>query len=227
MDEAKKSKKGLAIGIAVVLFLLAAVGITIGLALNDPYAGTVQAAAQPETVVTKLAESLLTGEPAVLTKEEVSGLLASQVAGLQGGGFQVLDLQCVSVEDGVAEFYIPVSFSGLRLGVSAQFAVGCDAESETIWAELQSMHLGRLPVKTEWVMGAAEALLPAQVSVEGNTLSIPSSFFDEQVLGGAVGVTVQDLRATPEGFLVQVQGNLERIQSSIGQYLEQFLSPGD
>ena len=162
-----------------------------------------------------------------MTKEEVSGLLASQVAGLQGGGFQVLDLQCVSVEDGIAEFYIPVSFSGLRLGVSAQFAVGCDAESETIWAELQSVHLGRLPVKTEWVMGAAEALLPAQVSVEGNTLSIPSSFFDEQVLGGAVGVTVQDLRATPEGFLVQVQGNLERIQSSIGQYLEQFLSPGD
>ena len=74
---------------------------------------------------------------------------------------------------------------------------------------------------------AVEALLPAQVSVEGNTLSVPSSFFDEQVLGGAVGVTVQDLRATPEGFLVQVQGNLERIQSSIRQYLEQFLSPGD
>ena len=221
MDETKKSKKGLAIGIAVVLLLLAAVGITIGLALSDPYADTVQAAAQPETVVTKLAESLLTGEPAVLTKEEVSGLLAGQVDGLQGGGFQVLGLQCVSVEDGIAEFYIPVSFSGLRLGVSAQFTVGC------IWAELQSVHLGRLPVKTEWVMGAAEALLPAQVSVEGNTLSIPSSFFDEQVLGGAVGVTVQDLRATPEGFLVQVQGNLERIQSSIGQYLEQFLSPGD
>ena len=51
MDETKKSKKGLAIGIAVVLLLLAAVGITIGLALSDPYAGTVQAAAQPETVV--------------------------------------------------------------------------------------------------------------------------------------------------------------------------------
>lgn len=62
MDETKKSKKGLAIGIAVVLLLLAAVGITIGLALSDPYAGTVQAAAQPETVVIKLAESLLTGE---------------------------------------------------------------------------------------------------------------------------------------------------------------------
>lgn len=107
MDEAKKSKKGLAVGIAVVLLLLAAVGITIGLALSDPYAGTVQAAAQPETVVTKLAESLLTGEPAVLTKEEVSGLLAGQVDGLQGGGFQVLGLQCVSVEDGIAEFYIP------------------------------------------------------------------------------------------------------------------------
>ena len=36
MDEAKKSKKGLAVGIAVVLLLLAAVGITIGLALSDP-----------------------------------------------------------------------------------------------------------------------------------------------------------------------------------------------
>lgn len=227
MNETRKSRKGVAIGITFILLFLVAVGVTIGMAVSDPYEDTVQATAQPETVVPKLAKSLLTGEPALLTKEEVSGLLSSQVAGLHGGGFQVLDLQCVSVEDGAAEFYIRVSYSGLRLGVSARFTVGCDTEAETIWAELQTVHLGRLPIKAEWVLEIAKNLLPSEVKVEGKRLSVSDSFFDETVLGGAVGLKVQDLRVTPEGFQVQVQGNLERIQSHLGQYLEQFLATGD
>ena len=211
MNETRKSRKGVAIGITLILLFLAAVGVTIGMAVSDPYEDTVQATAQPETVVPKLAKSLLTGEPALLTKEEVSSLLSSQVAGLHGGGFQVLDLQCVSVEDGTAEF----------------FTMGCDTEAETIWAELQTVHLGRLPIKAEWVLEIAKNLLPSEVKVEGKRLSVSDSFFDETVLGGAVGLKVQDLRVTPEGFQVQVQGNLERIQSHLGQYLEQFLATGD
>ena len=89
------------------------------------------------------------------------------------------------------------------------------------------MHLGRLPIKAEWVLEIAKNLLPSEVKVEGKRLSVSDSFFDETVLGGAVGLKVQDLRVTPEGFQVQVQGNLERIQSHLGQYLEQFLATGD
>ena len=56
--------------------------------------------------------------------------------------------------------------------------------------------LFRRMAKNKW---AYIFILPLMIGAIG--------FFDEQVLGGAVGVTVQDLRATPEGFLVQVQGN--------------------
>ena len=227
MEETRKSHKGLAIVVTLVVLLFAMAGTVAGLALSDPYAGTVQASVQPETLVSKLASSLLSGEPALLTKEEVGGLLASQVAGLQGGGFQVLDLQCVSVEGGAAELYIPVSCSGLRLGVNANLAVGCDAETGTLWTQVQSVHIGRLPVRPEWVTDAVEKMLPGTVSVEDGRISVPSTFFDEKVLGGAVGLTVTDLQVTPEGFLVYVKGNTERLQSDFGRYLQEFLSAGD
>ncbi len=88
MNETRKSRKGVAIGITLILLFLAAVGVTIGMAVSDPYEDTVQATVQPETVVPKLAKSLLMGEPALLTKEEVSGLLSSQVAGLHEAAFR-------------------------------------------------------------------------------------------------------------------------------------------
>ena len=204
MEETRTSHKGLAIAVTLVVLLFAMAGTVAGLALSDPYAGTVQASVQPETLVSKLASSLLSGEPALLTKEEVGGLLASQVAGLQGGGFQVL-----------------------RLGVNANLAVGCDAETGALWTQVQSVHIGRLPVRPEWVTDAVEKMLPGTVSVEDGRISVPSSFFDEKVLGGAVGLTVTDLQVTPEGFLVYVKGNTERLQSDFGRYLQEFLSAGD
>lgn len=227
MEKTRKSRKGIVAAVVVVVLLLAAMGAVVGLAFSDPYADTVPAAAQPDTIVPKLASSLLSGEPALLTKEEAGGLLAAQAAGLQGGGFQVLDLQCVSVADGTADFYLPVSYAGMRLGVSAHFEIGSNPEDGTIWADLQSVHLGRLPIKPEWAMRAAEQALPEIVAAEGTRLSVPSSFFDEKVLGGAVGLTVTGLQATSEGFLVTVKGNTDRLESGLGQYLQEFLTAGD
>ena len=227
MEQQKKRKKiWIAMG-SILVFLLIVLGTVVGLALSDPYSGTVKAAAQPENVVAKLADSLLSGESTLLTKEEVSGLLAAQVTNRQGGGFQILDFQCVSTGNEDAEFYIPVSRGGLHLAVSARMKVGCDTANQTLWAEVQSVKLGRLPIKAEWAMSAVRKLLPDTVTVEGNKISVPSSFFNDRILGGTVGLTVTGLQTAPSGFLVQVTGNTERLQNNFEQYLQGFLNPGD
>lgn len=221
MEEKKKSRKGLIAVLVVLAVLIVGIGATVGLALSDPYAKAVSAGVQPDTTVRKLMDAVLTGDPVTLTRDEVNGLIAEKLAGLPAEGMQLLDLQCVSTKEGCAEFYAPVSFRGLRLPLSAQLELGCDGEE--LWAKVQSVHLGRLPVPTQWMLAALKSVAPPEVSIVEEKISMPASFFDENILGGSVGLTVQSLSVTDTGFLVDVTGNLDRLEEGIRQKLSDFL----
>lgn len=221
MEEKKKSRKGLAAVLIVLAVLVGGIAAVAGLALNDPYADAVSAGVQPDTTVRKLMDAVLTGDPVTLTREEVNGLIAEKLAELPAGDIQLLDLQCVTTKEGSAEFYAPVSFRGLRLPLSAQLELGCDGEE--LWAKVQSVHLGRLPVPTQWMLAALKSVAPPEVSIVEEKISMPSSFFDENILGGSVGLTVQSLSVTDTGFLVDVTGNLDRLEEGIRQKLSDFL----
>ncbi|WP_195985835.1 hypothetical protein [Clostridium sp. D33t1_170424_F3] len=221
MEEKKRSRKGLVAVVIVLAVLIGGVGVTAGLALSDPYADAVSAGVQPDTTVRKLMDAVLTGDPVMLTRDEVNGLIAEKLAALPAEGIQLLDLQCVSTKEGCAEFYAPVSFRGLRLPLSARLELGCDGEG--LWANVQSVHLGRLPVPPQWMLEAVKSAAPPEVSVEDERISMPASFFDENILGGSVGLTVQSLSVTDTGFLVDVAGNLDRLEEGIRQKLSDFL----
>lgn len=221
MEEKKKSRKGLIAVLVVLAVLIVGIGATVGLALSDPYAKAVSAGVQPDTTVRKLMDAVLTGDPVTLTRDEVNGLIAEKLAGLPAGGMQLLDLQCVSTKEGCAEFYAPVSFRGLRLPLSAQLELGCDGEE--LWAEVQSVRIGRLPVPPQWMLEAVKNVAPPEVAIVEEKISMPASFFDENILGGSVGLTVQSLSVTDTGFLVDVTGNLDRLEEGIRQKLSDFL----
>lgn len=221
MKEKKKSRKGLVAVVVALVVLIGGIGVTAGLALNDPYAGAVSAGVQPDTTVRKLMDAVLTGDPVTLTREEVNGLLAEQLDELPAGEIQLVELQCISTKEGCAEFYAPVSFHGLRLPLSAQLEVGCDGAE--LWAKVQSVHLGRLPIPRRWVMEAVKSAVPAEVSIDEERISMPASFFDENILGGSVGLTVRSLSVTDAGYLVEVSGNLDRLEEGIRQKLSDFL----
>lgn len=221
MEEKKKIRKGLAAVLIVLAVLVGGIAAVAGLALNDPYADAVSAGVQPDTTVRKLMDAVLTGDPVTLTREEVNGLIAEKLAELPAGDIQLLDLQCVTTKGGSAEFYAPVSFRGLRLPLSAQLELGCDGEE--LWAKVQSVHLGRLPVPKQWMLAAIKSVAPPGISIVEEKISMPSSFFDENILGGSVGLTVQSLSVTDTGFLVDVTGNLDRLEEGIRQKLSDFL----
>lgn len=215
MQQPTVKKGGVKKPLILILSVLAAIFVPLGiaamLALSDPGQGQSAAEADAGNALAKLGVAAVSGQPARITAGEVNGLLAEQLH----SGAPRLSIR----SDNTVEVYIPASYKGIHVGVTANVTVGCDASSQQIYAVVHSLHLGRLPVEPSMGLRFLQGSLPESVAAEGNVVSVDSAAPGSELFGEAGGLQISELDVDGGCFVVYISGNLNRLRDFIVQTL--------
>ncbi len=211
----RSEKKPLFIVLSVFAGILIVIGILTALMLSDPNRST-GTAAKTDTVIAKLGVAAISGEPAVLTAEEVNGLLAEK--------FPPQPPRCYINPDNTVGVYLPVNYKGIHLGVIANFTLGFDSSREQITADIHSVQVGRLPVQPKLALNLLKGKFPQGVTAAGSVVSADMSLFSTQVFGDVVGLQVSGAAVTGRNFVLNVTGNADKLKEFIVQTLPNYLN---
>ncbi|HIS69440.1 MAG TPA: hypothetical protein IAA58_08790 [Candidatus Gallacutalibacter stercoravium] len=209
--------------VALVVVAAIAAGVVFYLAKQDDNAGKHQAEPSLD-LLTKGLVAAGTGEEVAVTQEEINGFLAYWLQQQeQQGDFALRGVYLtLGQEEGNIELYLPVTYKGIELGVTAQANLTYNAAAKQFRIEVQQVHVGRLPVSPQWAVAFLNGHLPGMVSVDATALLVDAS---------ALKVTVNE--QTPPLELVafsisggqahlQTTGLLEAIMDYVGQMAAQL-----
>ena len=211
----RSEKRPLLIVLSVFAGILIVIGILTALMLSDPNRST-GTAAKTDTVIAKLGVAAISGEPAVLTAEEVNGLLAEK--------FPSQPPRCYINPDNTVGVYLPVNYKGIHLGVITNFTLGFDSSLEQITADIHSVQVGRLPVQPKLALNLLKGKFPQGVTAAGSVVSADMSLFSTQVFGEAVGLQGSGAAVTGRNFVLNVTGNADKLKEFIVQTLPNYLN---
>ncbi|MGX8709187.1 hypothetical protein ACRQU7_06225 [Caproiciproducens sp. R1] len=209
---------------SVLVLLLAVIGILFALALNDPNAPLVPSGETDSAAVTvKLLVAAGTGKPAELTGEEVSSLMTRKLA--QNGQNTVSGVRLTVNSDNTVAAYLPVSYKGMKLGVSANLTVGWDSAKNNIRAAVNSLKIGRLPVDPAWALSRAMDSLPDGTEREGNVLYLPPPVFGTYEMPNDAPGNIGGLEVRDGKFLLNFSANMPELEKYLQEKLKSFLNP--
>jgi hypothetical protein len=217
---AKKSGgKPLIIILSVVALLLIILGILFGLALSDPNE-PITPGTKASAGAAKLVASVATGVPARLSCEEANDIVAARLA--KSEQTKVKSMRFTINSDHTVNAYLPVEYKGMKFGMNANVTLSA-ADEKQICATVNSMNIGRLPVNPAWALQNGKAVLPKDISVDGNALHINTRLLDTYVLEDMVGININSLMVEDQSFVVGVSGNLDKLKGYIEQNLKSYI----
>lgn len=215
----KSGKKPLIITLSVVVLVLAILGVTFGLALNDPNE-PITAGNQAETGITKLVAAAVTGVPANLSSEEVNDILAAKLT--ENTQSKIKGIRFTINNDQTVDAYLPVGYKGIKFGVSANLTVSTATENQ-VSATVNSMKIGRLPINPSQVLKYGKAILPNEITMDGNVLRVNTEQLKVYVLENMVEVNVSSLTVSDKNFVVGVSGNLDKLNEYIAKNYKSYM----
>ena len=223
----KKKKAGWIIG-GILAFLFAALAVLAVLALSDPKKDQAfhQGATQRATVQA-LAQGTLTGQPVALSEEQLNDLLPSDLeAYLSTDSLTVKAVHVSLTEDSLLEVYLPVRLQGIDLAVTMQVNPVCEAGK--IQLQIKSLRVGYLPVPADWVLNMAREKLPAKITVDGSTISIPAQVQLLQTQSGETAFTLKVTQLTVSGadkvFYLKVEADMDGLKDYLSGILDNWLN---
>ncbi|MBW7571658.1 hypothetical protein [Caproiciproducens faecalis] len=204
------------------MLLLAAAGILFVLALNDPNPPLVPAG-QTDTsaVAAKLLVSAGSGKPAELTGEEVSALMTEKLA--QNGRDAVSGVRLTVNSDNTVGAYLPVTYQGMKLGVSANLTVGWNSTKNNIRVVVNSMKVGRLPVNPAWILPKVSDSLPKGTELEGNVLYLPPQMFGTYEMPNDAPGNISGLEVRDGKFLLNFTVDMAKLKDYLSEQLKSLL----
>lgn len=173
-------KKVLLVAAALFLILAIAVGTLLFLAFQDDNQGL---SARPSVdLLTKGMVAAGTGEEVALEPEELNGFLAYLFSRRkEEGDTSPLQLEgmylTLGEEAGDAGLYLPCTYHGRHLGVTARAQVTFDAGQQKFCIQIKQLKIGRLQIPVDWALAFAEKHLPEGVVREGGNLWVDASKF--------------------------------------------------
>ncbi|MDF1493248.1 hypothetical protein [Caproiciproducens sp. CPB-2] len=207
---------------SVPVLLLAVVGILFALALNDPNAPLAPGGETDSSAVTaKLLVAAGTGKPAELTGEEVGALMTQKLA--QNGQRAVSGVRLTVNSDNTVDAYLPVSYKGMKLGVSANLTVGWDSAKKEIRAAVNSVKIGRLPVDPAWALSHAMDSLPKGAGREGNILYLPPPMFGTYEMPNDAPGSISGLEVRYRKFLLNFSVDMAKLEDYLKEQLKSIL----
>ena len=223
----KKKKAGWIIG-GILAFLFEALAVLAVLAISDPkkdqafHQGATQRAA-----VQALAQGTLTGQPVALSEEQLNDLLPSDLAAyLSTDSLTVKAVHVSLTEDSLLEVYLPVRLQGIDLAVTMQVNPVCEAGK--IQLQIKSLRVGYLPVPADWVLNMAREKLPAKITVDGSTISIPAQVQLLQTQSGETALTLKVTQLTVSGadkvFYLKVEADMDGLKDYLSGILDNWLN---
>lgn len=195
----QKKNTGLKIGVAVLIVLIAAVCVVVGLAFSDPYRDRGLETIQPsDRLATVTAASVLTGKENSFSIDDVNAYLAyrfqQDTAKGQGADFQVKAVEAIDFSGSSADIYLPVVFRGKSIGVSFNVTPSLDAAAGELRFQVNSAHVGRLPVPVDPVLRKAEAHLPEDFRLDGHTVVCRAPSLKISALGVTASASLTEMK---------------------------------
>ncbi|QAT50163.1 hypothetical protein EQM14_10510 [Caproiciproducens sp. NJN-50] len=193
--------------LSVLVVFLAALCVLSWMLFSDPNAG--KSMPQPsDSAVSKVVAASVSGKEVSLTPEEVAGWLNSLIqknADVKSrSGLSALSV--TAKEDGTADVYAPVAYRGKTFGVVMNLTPSFDSAADQMKFDVNSVHVGRLPVPVGMAMNLMESRLPSVLSRQGNTLLCDtSSLFRADYAGAAVQLRMTELKLQDRLFLLKFQ----------------------
>jgi hypothetical protein len=86
--------------------------------------------------------------------------------------------------------YFPITYHGKDFGVSFGVTPSFDSKNGRLLFQVDSAHVGSIPVSPEWLLGEAKSHLPNGFQVTGNTVSCEAPAVNASVLSASASVTL-------------------------------------
>lgn len=191
----KKHSHALTVVLIVLAVLLAATGILSALAFHDPYAGRGLEKTAPSDALPKdFVKGALAQQECSFGADEVNGYLASLYqkhnAGTERKGLRLRGVAVAEASGSHAVMYFPVTYHGKDFGVSFGVTPSFDSKNGRLLFQVDSAHVGSIPVSPEWLLGEAKSHLPNGFQVTGNTVSCEAPAVNASVLSASASVTL-------------------------------------
>lgn len=195
----QKKNTGLKIGVSVLIVLIAAVCVVVGLAFSDPYRDRGLETIRPsDRLATVTAASVLTGKENSFSIDDVNAYLAyrfqQDTAKGQGADFQVQAVEAVGFSGSSADIYMPVVFRGKSIGASFNVTPSLDTEAGELRFQVNSAHIGRLPVSVNLVLRKAGEHLPEGFRLDGNSVVCKAPSLKVSALGVTASASLTEMK---------------------------------
>lgn len=171
----RRGGRAVTVLLSVLAVLLAAAAILSWMALSDPNAGKgLEHIAPADTLAQTVLKSAAERKECSFSAGEVNGYLAYLLqksgAGQAKGENRILAAAVLTMDDGAADLYLPVLYQGKRFGVVLNVTPSCDSAAGRLILNVNSIHIGRLPVPAGWALSFAKGRLPKGFSVDGSKI---------------------------------------------------------
>lgn len=206
--------------LSVVALILLLIGGTVALALTDDNAGKYKDSPSQE-ITTKLIVAAGTGEEVSITPEEMNGYVAYLLQKVTAEGGKSSDLTIKGIHltpdkaQNLVEAYVPVTYKGVNLGLTAKAAVSMDAEQKRLAIDVQQLKVGRVTVPTETGLGLMKSHLPEGVTVVGQKLFVSASMLSFHVANLNTALEVKNFYVQGGAFKMQTTGMLDVLKDYI------------
>lgn len=227
MDLEKPQKGGLHLGaiaivLSIVVVLAAVFGTLAYLLLKDDNAGKFHA--EPSTKLLETALSgAITGEEKLITAEELNGFAVYELDVFKKApqGDLVLEQAYFALGDGKIEAYTPVTYKGMRFGVTSVAAVSLEQNPKRLVIQLESMRIGRLPVPASWILGRfLGPRLPAGITLDGKTLTVGEKWLSLDVPNVGSVLEITALQVQDNMLAIRTTAMLDQLQDKLKQEIQ-------
>lgn len=222
-ENQKRGNKPLAIVLSVLVLLLAVIGVLSAMALSDPNEPlTENTDASAASAKIAIAAAATTGKPAQLTGEEASAMLSQKLA--QGGKQNdVRGVRLTVNSDNTVAAYLPVTYKGIKLGVSANLTVGWDGTKNEIRVAVNSMKIGRLPVNPARMLLRVKEKLPQGVKEQDGVLYIAPQMFGSYEMPNDAPGNISGLEVRDGKFLLSFSVDMSKLKEFLEEQLKSLL----
>ena len=223
-------KKVLIAVASLVLLLAIAAGTLLFLAFQDDNQGL---SAQPSVeLLTKGVVAAGTGKEVALEPEELNGFLAylfsQRKEGEETSPLQLEGMYLTLGEEaGDAGLYLPCTYHGQHLGVTARAQVTFDAGKQAFCIQIKQLKVGRLQIPVDWVLAFAEKHLPEGLVREGETLWVDASKFSLYIKELGSALRLESFRVEHGKVYLRTTGVMDSVKENIKDKLGGLLGDSE
>lgn len=223
-------KKVLIVVAAFLLLLAVTAGVLVYLISQDDNKGL---SAQPSVdLLTKGVVAAGTGQEVAIEPGELNGFLAYLFSQRKEDGKDSplwLEGMYLSLgeEEGDAGLYLPCTYRGQHVGVTARARVAFDAQKQAFCIQVNQLKAGRMNVPVSWALTLAEKHLPEGVTREGDSLWVDASKFSLYIEELGSALRLESFRIEQGRVYLRTTGVLDSIQSYMKEKLGGLLGDSD